>query len=153
MPLLRSSYDQVTLPSEQEMELAQASSRSLSTLIGTSDIFRLQVVDQAEMEVTLPASALRLLVDILTSMAEGKAITIIPINSELTSQQAADLLNVSRKFFIDELLEKGKIAFRKVGRHRRIRFIDLMAYKQENDVKRLQAIDEMVEHDQSLGLY
>jgi excisionase family DNA binding protein len=113
---------------------------------------QLRVSDE-NTEITLPAYAVRLLIDILTNLSEGSAVTIIPIHAELTTQQAADLLNVSRKFFIDELLEKQQIPFRKVGSHRRILFQHLMEYKQANEAKRLEAIDQLVELDQSLGLY
>jgi excisionase family DNA binding protein len=104
-------------------------------------------------EIVLPPSAARLLVDLLSNMAEGNGVSLIPVRAELTTQQAADLLNVSRKFLIDELLNGGALPYRKVGTHRRIPLRDLLNYKQDNRAKRLAAIDEMVENDQSIGLY
>jgi excisionase family DNA binding protein len=100
----------------------------------------------------LPASAVRLLVDILTNMSEGNAITLIPVHAELTTQQAADMLNVYRKFLIDELLEKGVIPCRKVGTHRRIPLEALTHYQQENKAKRRQVLSELAALDQELGL-
>jgi excisionase family DNA binding protein len=72
---------------------------------------------------------------------------------ELTTQQASEILNVSRKYLIDELLEGGVIPFRKVGAHRRILFKDLMAYKQESSFQRKEALDQLTELSQEIGLY
>jgi excisionase family DNA binding protein len=154
MALTTSAPAEAMLPSQEEVRLAQESSRTLSTMLETKgEGLRLSLAGQQNNEIELPATAVRLLVDILRNMAQGNAITLMPIHAELTTQQAADLLNVSRKYLIDELLEKREIPYRKVGTHRRILFKDLMAYKQANRAKRLAAIDEMVENDQALGLY
>jgi len=154
MALTTSAPAEAMLPSQEEVRLAQESSRTLSTMLETKgEGLRLSLAGQKNNEIELPTTAVRLLVDILRNMAQGNAITLMPIHAELTTQQAADLLNVSRKYLIDELLEKREIPYRKVGTHRRILFKDLMAYKQANRAKRLAAIDEMVENDQALGLY
>jgi excisionase family DNA binding protein len=84
-------------------------------------------------------------------MAQGNAVTIVPIHAELTTQEAADLLNVSRPFLI-KLIESQEIPCRKVGRHRRIRFADLMEYKQKTDTQRTQALDELVAQSQELNM-
>ncbi len=141
-------------PSENDALLALESSRQLAKLLEKpSRQLRVQVQsdDVPEETVTIPTTAIRLLNDILVEMAKGNAVTLIPMQAELTTQQAADLLNVSRPFLVEQL-EEGAIPFRKVGTHRRVLFRDLMAYKQTMDRNRLQALDELSALDQQLGL-
>lgn len=140
-------------PSPADTKLAQESSRKLAKLLGTKKKelrLRIQSDNEAEETVAVPLSAFRLLTDILTEMARGNAVTLIPVHAELTTQQAADLLNVSRPYLID-LIEKGQIPHRKVGTHRRILFQDLMAYKQKTDAARLKTLEELSALDQELG--
>lgn len=99
----------------------------------------------------LPSSVIRLLTEILTEMAQGNAVTLIPVHAELTTQQAADFLNVSRPFLV-KLLEKRKIPFHKVGTHRRIAFRDLADYKRQIDADRLAVLDELSAQAQELGM-
>jgi excisionase family DNA binding protein len=100
---------------------------------------------------TLPVAAARLLEHLLTEMAHGNAVTLIPVHAELTTQEAADYLNVSRPYLI-RLLEENAIRFHKVGTHRRVRFQDLKAYKERIDAKREKAMNELVAEAQELGL-
>lgn len=135
-------------PTSQESTLARDSSRRLSGL--TKRDLRVHIPETNE-DVTLPASAVRLLVDLLAQMAEGNAVTLIPIHAELTTQQAADFLGVSRPFLV-KLLEEGQLPHRKVGTHRRVLFKDLMNYKRQIDKKRLETLDELAAQAQELDM-
>lgn len=99
----------------------------------------------------LPREAVSLLAFILAQAAEGRGVTIMPSHAELTTQQAADMLNVSRPYLIG-LLEAGKIPHRLVGRHRRIRYDDLKVYKARTDAKGRAAADELAALGQELGI-
>ena len=148
MPTSTLTLSNPVTPSFEESSLAKESSRLLSGL--TAQNLHVHVKETDE-DVILPASAVRLLVDLLSEMAEGNAVTLIPIHAELTTQQAADFLGVSRPFLIKELEEK-KIPFRKVGTHRRILFEDLMAYKQQMNQSRLEILNELTSQAQELDM-
>lgn len=153
MATLLSDLPETVTPSAADAQLARESSRQLAKVLGAqgeSIQVHVRPDDGKEEAVVIPLSAFRLLTDILTEMAKGNAVTLIPVHAELTTQQAADLLNVSRPYLI-ELLEKGAIPFRKVGTHRRILFHDLMAYKRKTDRERLKALEELSALDQELG--
>ncbi|NCA71884.1 helix-turn-helix domain-containing protein [Thiocapsa sp.] len=143
-------YPGVRMPTEAEASLALESSRLLAACIGRGESARLRLID-GETDVTVPVSAIHMLVDILNQMAQGNAVSLVPIHAELTTQQAADLLNVSRPFLVKQL-EGGAIPFYKVGRHRRVRFSDLMAYREGLDQQTADAADELAAQARELGL-
>jgi excisionase family DNA binding protein len=140
-------------PSPADTKLAQESSRKLARLLGSKHKelrLHIQSDDEPEEAVAVPFSVFRLLADILTEMAQGNAVTLIPVHAELTIQQSADLLNVSLPYLID-LLDKGQIPHHNLGTHRRILFQDLMSYKEDTDVARLKDLEELSALDQELG--
>ncbi len=102
--------------------------------------------------IKLPKSVFYVLRQVVQYMMRGKAITIVPISKELTTQEAADILNVSRPYLV-KLLEEGKIPYGLVGTHRRIRFSDLMEYKKRRDAERSRGLAELTQMSQELGLY
>ena len=141
------------VPTAHEAALARETSRLLAQHLDAHRELEVQIIEEAETgeKLTLPAPAVRLLMDILTEMAAGNAMTLIPVHAELTTQQAADVLNVSRQFLVG-LLEARDIPFRKVGTHRRIRFEDLMMYKQRIDDERRKVLDDLAGEAEKLDL-
>lgn len=138
-------------PSEEDVDLARESSRRLGRLLALTREFRVQAQGKRGEAVVLPLPAVRLLVEMLTQMAQGNAVTLIPVHAELSTQQAADLLNVSRPFLV-KLLEQRKIPFRKVGKHRRVRFEDVLRFKQHSDAERRAALQELVAEGEDLDM-
>ena len=141
-------------PSKADALLARESSRLLAThKLGRRASVRIRFLEDGDdpEPLVVPASAMRLFLHLLTEMSQGNAVTLIPTHAELTTQQAADLLNVSRPYVV-KLLDAGKIPFRAVGKYRRVRFDDLMAYKRKDDEARAKVMDELSALDQELGM-
>lgn len=153
MSTLISENFQTVSPTEADARLARESSRLLATRLGQQPSVRLQLLDddkEAE-SVTVPTSALRLFLHLLAEMSQGNAVSLIPTHAELTSQQAADLLNVSRPYLV-KLLDEGKIPCRAVGKYRRVRFADLMAYRRKDDEARARVLDQLTAEAQELEM-
>lgn len=142
------------VPTAHDVKLAAQSCRVLARHLKRRhrDLkFRL-VEDGCDTDaIAIPPSALSLLMQLLEEMAHGNAVTLFPLHAELTTQQAADLLNVSRPYLV-HLLEEGKLPYRKVGTHRRVQVRDVLAYKEQTDAERRQALDELAAEAQTLGL-
>lgn len=141
------------LPSTREMELARTSGQRLASVAATDHPLTVRVRDKShEQTIELPSGAVQLLLRLLEDMASGRAVTIMARGAELTTQQAADVLNVSRPFLVTQLLETRKIPYRKVGTHRRVRLDDVLRYKEQIDKDRRQVLDELTAQAQELGL-
>jgi excisionase family DNA binding protein len=154
MPGTASEFPGIGVPTEADAQVARESVQQLGRILetgGAETRFRFRPEGNAEQTVTLPLTAVRLLKDILDKMALGHGVTVVSLPDELSSQQAADLLNVTRPYLIG-LLEEGKIPSRLEGNHRRIRLDDLLAYKRQDDAKRLEALGKLVAQAQELGM-
>jgi excisionase family DNA binding protein len=141
-----------TLPTESDATLAKETSRVLAKRARSTSPLSFRVLDASKQEtLRIPAPAVRMLVRILEEMARGNAVTLIPVHAELTTQEAGDMLNISRPSLI-QLLDEGKIEYRKVGTHRRVKFESLMAYKRKADAERRAALAELAAYDQEIGI-
>jgi len=147
------AHMKLDIPTTDEISLAQESSRQLALCVNDQLSQSIQVIDATgeHKTVCIPTTAFNLLINILSETAQGNAVSIIPIHAELTTQEAADMLNVSRPYFV-KLLDSGALAFTKVGTHRRVRYQDLMAYKANIDAERLQALEELTAQAQALNM-
>ncbi|OAA26356.1 DNA-binding protein, excisionase family [Frankia sp. EI5c] len=136
-------------------ELARRAARRINDYLTThpdTDQDTIQGELAGDDALVVPREATVLLAKILLLLAQGESINVVPDSAELTTQQAADFLNVSRPYLI-KLLESEKIPYRKVGTHRRIKFRDLHNYKSRDDLERRRAADDLTELTQELGLY
>ncbi len=136
-------------------QAARAAELLQAYLAGHSDAvasLQLCMVDQSDdpQVIALPAPAVSLLREILAQLANGHTVTVAPARSELTTQQAADLLNVSRPYLVG-LLDRGAIPFRRVGNRRRVRLTDVLAYLDREEVHRQRVLDKLTAEAEDLG--
>ncbi len=131
------------LPDRETVRLARAGAAEIGRLLKKLPESGSTHVKLDGQDMILPRQALILLRDLLADMAQGDAVAVVPLHAEITTQQAADILNVSRPYLVT-LLEKGELRYTKVGTHRRIRLSDLMAYKDKIRKQSAKAMDELV---------
>lgn len=137
----------------KESTIAHESSIALARQIQKGEDLKIRVEgDQEEEIIVLPATIVTLLLGMLRMKANGVSLALTPLHSELTTSQAAEIINVSRPYMI-KLLEAGEIPYHKVGSHRRIRREDVMTYKQNRRRERAAILDELTAEAQDLGLY
>lgn len=149
---MNSSVNKSLIPNTEDVGLARTSAQELSVLLTQMPSAERAHVKLDGHDLILPRHAVALLRDLLSEMAQGNAVTIVPTHAELTTQEAADILNVSRPYLI-KLLEDGEIAHHKVNKHRRVRFDDLMAYKKRQALQSSEALNELAQQAQDLGMY
>lgn len=143
-------------PNPHETEIARESQNALAAFnlenVQEEIYVHLHTQDNQDAQFVLPRAAVLLLLNGLQEMAKGNSVSLVPIHAELTTQQGADLLCVSRPYFI-KLLDEGKIPFRKVGTYRRVKTQDVVAYIDEYQKAATQAMRELVAESQALNLY
>jgi excisionase family DNA binding protein len=137
------------VPEPADTELAASALRRLDAALDAEGPVRLRLGDQAD-GVEVPRSALAALAQVLDSFAHGDGVTVITSAAELTTQQAADALRVSRPFLIG-LLDAGQIEYRTVGTHRRVKAASLIRYLREDDARRHAAADALAAETHELG--
>jgi excisionase family DNA binding protein len=147
------SINEIKRLSKQERKFAEESYSSLrSTMVRVkTDPAEIEIEETGE-KIKIPLRALSLLGEILKAMSEGNPISIVPLATEVTTQSAAEILGCSRPHLV-KLLEEGKIAFTKVGKHRRIKFEDVMKYKKQMKETQKKHLIELMNSDEELGLY
>ena len=135
-----------------DLALARDSGERLARAVSTTPNASLTIsVGTSSDAITLPPSATKLLIDGLAELAKGHDVRLLPVHAELTTHEAAELLNLSRPYVV-RLLDDGKIPSHKVGTHRRVRLDDVLAYKSELDADRLDALKKLVAEAQELDL-
>jgi excisionase family DNA binding protein len=135
------------LPSASEKEAANQLRTILAAhAAGNAKLRLLEEQSKQPTEITLTPALSNLLMELLRHIGHGDAVTLVPVSKMLTTQQAADILNVSRPFLVT-LLQRGDIPFTLVGRHRRIKADDLFDYKRKRDGKRSKALSQLAEMD------
>jgi excisionase family DNA binding protein len=137
--------------SEAEADISRAAAEKLRKVAEANQDVSIVVREVPNLVVPLPARAVQLILKLLETMSERIPVSIIPHEAELTTQQAADYLNVSRPF-LTGLIDKGAIKHRMVGRRRKIKFADLLEFERASREQRRQAIQQMSEEARKLNL-
>ena len=139
------------IPSDRDAALADQAGRELAAWGDGTDPVPARFGATTAEPVEIPTLAFRLLKEILDQMAHGNGVALTPLHAELTTRQAADLLQVSRTHLV-QLLDEGRIPCRRVGAHRRVRARDILDYRRETESRRREALDELTALDQDFGL-
>lgn len=148
---------EMVLESKEDLELAKAAQRCIVSSLDHSKAVSIAIIEDGVERagsspiLRLPPKVLRLFADLLGSLSQGKAVTLMPKDLDVTTQEAAMFLNVSRPYLI-RLLNEGKIPFHKVGTHRRIRFEDMVRYKEERQKASQDALRKLTEQAQELNM-
>lgn len=146
-------FKNINKPSKDEQKVAIASYDALASVLKQLKSENPEIeIEETEERIKIPLSALKLLGDILEAMSKGKPFSLVPFATEVTTQKAAEMLGCSRPHFV-KLLEDGEIAFTKVGKHRRVKFEDVMEYKKKMKAIQKKHIIDIMKSDEELGLY
>jgi excisionase family DNA binding protein len=147
------TLENITRPSKEEQKAALESYDALTaTLEEIKDKNPEIEIEETQEKIRIPLNALKLLAKILKETSQGRTVSIVPVATEITTQAAAEMLGCSRPHIV-KLLESGKIKFTKVGKHRRIRYEDIVIYKNEMKALQERLIIEIMDEDETTGLY
>ncbi len=148
--------NEAVTPSAADAQTARYSSEALAPLLNETGHSKAHLhfstASGQEADVALPLAATRLLYRALQEMAKGNAVTLVPVDAELTTQQAAEILHISRPSLI-KMLDEKKLPYRKIGAHRRVRHQDILTYLEAEKVARKAVLRELIAEQERLGLY
>ena len=145
--------ENITRPTKEEQIVAMKSYDALANVLSELKDDNPEIeIEETREKIRVPLNALKLLAQILKETSQGRPISIVPIATEVTTQAAAEILGCSRPHVV-KLLEAGKIKFTKVGKHRRIRYEDIISYKKEMKAEQERLINEIMDTDEKTGLY
>ena len=147
---LRSSFETV-IPTASDAVIARDSGRALADAYRPEPMHITVQNGMQGADIVIPASAAKVLMHVLQEMAAGHSIIVMPNDSEISTQEAADILNVSRPFLVQQL-EKGALPFRMVGSHRRFRLQEVLQYRQHVFAEREKALNELVQLGQEMDM-
>lgn len=147
------TLEQIRKPSKLDQKVASESYATLALVIEQLSTEQPEIqIEETSGKIKIPLSALKLLGDIIKAMQQGKLISLVPVATEVTTQDAAEMLGCSRPHFV-KLLEDGKIAFTKIGKHRRIKCDDIIDYRKQMKDQQKQHIIDTMHSDEETGLY
>ena len=145
--------ENITKPSKEEQKIAMESYYALAEVLESLHKDNPEIeIEETREKIRIPLKALKLLAKILKVTSQGKPISIVPIATEMTTQAAADLLGCSRPHLV-KLLEEGEIEYTKIGKHRRIKFEDVMDYKKRMKARQQEFLIKIMNADEESGLY
>lgn len=145
--------ENIERPSKEEQQAANESYDALAAALSQihSDYPKIEIEETKE-SIRIPLKALQLLAKILKETSQGKPVSIVPIATEITTQAAAELIGCSRPHLV-KLLENGEINFNKIGKHRRIKYQDIINYKRKMKAQQRQLLIEIMKSDEASDLY
>ncbi len=147
------TVNELRRPSKEERRTAMASYNALAATLNELKKENPEIeIEETNEKIQIPLNALKLLADILREISHGRPVSIVPLATEMTTQAAAEILGCSRPHVV-KLLDKQEIPSTKVGRHRRVKYEDVIDYKKEVTAKRKQLLKEVMQADEEDGLY
>jgi len=145
--------ENIAKPSKEEQKVAMESYNALAEVLEKLNIDNPEIeIEETSEKIKIPLNTLKLLAQILKVTSQGKPISIVPIATEMTTQAAADVLGCSRPHLV-KLLEEGKIEYTKIGKHRRVKFEDVMSFKKVRKAKQQELLIKIMNADEESGLY